>query len=941
MKSVDDSVPDPRTLQGTVHVVSHTHWDREWYLSYQTFRLRLVRVVDQVLDLLERDPDYRHFALDGQAVALEDYLEIRPEAAPRLRRLVEEGRLAIGPWAVLPDEFLVSGEATVRNLLEGARICAGLGGAAAVGYMPDSFGHIAQMPQLLRRAGIASFIYWRGHGDEIGALGSEWTWEAPDGSRVQAVNLPAGYCDASALGYEEIWEINVGRRPDLERGVRQFLERLARVAEAARGRVWLMNNGCDHHPPQPELPAILQLVRRLAPGLVLLHSSHAAFLRDVAAQDLEPRIWAGELRGGRQAHLLSGVWSARLYLKQENDRCQRLLAEILEPLDLLAGQAGGGGLPPGLLRQCWGLLLRNHPHDSICGCSTDEVHREMENRFAQVIQAGEEGLRQVMGAVTPLFAPQRKGDTATCLSAFNSLPFPRRDRLRRWVILLPEDRPAEDLELVDERGRPLPFRVLERHWLERFWGIDYRSCLDWREQDTLLRTYLERYGDRIVRQPGDPGLTDQFLLIEFQPELPALAWRHFHLRPRRSAPLPGDPFAATGEARAVLLSPEGAWLENELIKAWLRPDGRFDLLHKASGRRWQGLGLLEDQEDAGDEYDWAPAPRTGRETSAGLRGLIHPQEDGGFSAALRCELEWPLPAALAPDRGGRSAERVPVPLSILLRLAAGSPLLEVELQVDNRIRDHRLRLLLPTGLAAPAIVSHGHFELRERGLELPDGSAWVQPPLGTVPQQEFSLVEAGGAGLALFNQGLPEIEGWRTEEGDVTLALTLMRGVDWLSRDDLSTRRQNAGPTLHTPEAQCLGLRRARLAVMPYSGGWREAGVRAWSRRWRIPPLLRQGVAEGRRPEPPALVEQMRPEVVEISALKRQAERGTLIVRLCNLDRDPVRETLRCGAPLRGAWRCGLLEERLADLPVTERDLHVDLGPAEILTLELELRPET
>lgn len=936
MTSADKELPGSG-LSGRVHVVSHTHWDREWYLPFETYRLRLVTVVDRLLDLLERDGAFRHFVLDGQTAALDDYLEIRPEAEERIRRLVVEGRLGIGPWTILPDEFLVSGEATVRNLQRGMRRAARLGGASTVGYMPDSFGHIAQMPQLLQRAGLDSFVYWRGHGSEIDQLGSEWWWEAPDGSRVLAVNLPSGYCNASSLGYDEIWEIHVGRRPVREQAARQFLERLQSVAAASNGSVWLMNNGCDHHPAQEDLPGVLERVRQLAPGLELHHTGHAAFLHAVRAQELELKVWSGELKGGRQAHLLSGVWSARLYLKQLNERCQRLLAEELEPLDLLLEQAAARGLPPGLLDRCWKGLLLNHPHDSICGCSIDEVHREMETRFHTLAQAGEEGLRQLMGAVLPLFAPHHDQDTHTCLAAFNTLPFPRRDVLRRWVILLPEDRPIEELELVDEAGQALPFRVLERHWLERFWGIDYRSCVEWREQDAMLRGYLEHYGSRIVRQAGAPGLTDQFVLLEFQPELPALCWRHFHLRARKDA-LPASPLEPSGEARAALITAEGAVLENDLLKVLLKADGRFDLLHKASGHWHRGLGLLEDREDAGDEYDWSPAEEAGLFHSAGLKGLIHLEEDNGLSCALRCDLGWPLPVGLAPHRRCRSEELRPVALSLRLRLQAASPLLEVEVELDNQVRDHRLRLVLPTGLASGEWITHGHFDMRRRQVEMPSGADWAQPPQGTAPQQEFALVEAQGRGLALFNRGLPEIEAWHDGEGRVHLALTLLRGVEWLSRDDLSSRRhQNAGPTLHTPEAQCLGSRRMQLAIMPYTGTWREAGVRAWSRRWHVPALLRQGVADGRRPETLPLVCQSQPEGVEISACRRHPERGTLLLRLCNLTDKPIRERLQLGAQVEGAWRCSLLDERLETLPAAQGALELELGVAEIYSLEVRL----
>jgi alpha-mannosidase len=121
----------------TIHLVSHTHWDREWYLTHEQFRFRLVALVDRLLDLLDANPDYKHFHLDGQTIVLEDYLEIRPEQEPRLRKAIEEGRILIGPWYVMPDEFLVSGEALVRNLLRGHRISREFGTPMPVGYLPD------------------------------------------------------------------------------------------------------------------------------------------------------------------------------------------------------------------------------------------------------------------------------------------------------------------------------------------------------------------------------------------------------------------------------------------------------------------------------------------------------------------------------------------------------------------------------------------------------------------------------------------------------------------------------------------------------------------------------------------------------------------------------------------------------------------------------------
>ncbi|MBT8461890.1 MAG: hypothetical protein KJO44_05145, partial [Gemmatimonadetes bacterium] len=201
-------------------VVSHTHWDREWYQTHGEFRVDMDRAFRAVFDDLETG-GLDHFVLDGQAILLEDYLAARPEESDRIRELVSSGRLAVGPWYILPDEFLVSGEATVRNLLHGHRAAAELGGVQKVGYMPDSFGHVAQIPQILQGAGIDSFIYTRGDGDEVDRLGWEYRWQAPDGSEVLAINQVRGYCNAGGLGMHEIWHAHTPREVDPAHAVQQ------------------------------------------------------------------------------------------------------------------------------------------------------------------------------------------------------------------------------------------------------------------------------------------------------------------------------------------------------------------------------------------------------------------------------------------------------------------------------------------------------------------------------------------------------------------------------------------------------------------------------------------------------------------------------------------------------------------------------------------------
>jgi mannosylglycerate hydrolase len=925
-------------VNGTLFVLAHTHWDREWYLPFSTFRVRLAGVVGTVLADLEAGR-LEHFVLDGQAILLEDLLELRPELEPRLRTAVASGRLGIGPWYTLPDEFLVGGEALARNLLHGRTACRRFGEPSPVGYLPDTFGHVAQLPQILARAGIESFVYWRGHGDEVRDLPTEWRWEAPDGSAVLALRLAGGYCHGAALGYGEIWEVHHPRAVDLELALRQARERIASVVAASRGRVWALPAGCDHHPPQRRLDEILAGLRAAEPGLDLRQAGLEEWVAAVAAQELDLPSWRGELRGGREAHLLSGVLSARGWIKRRDEQLQTLLAGRLEPLVALGRLRHGLPAPRGSLALAWRTLLANHPHDSICGCSVDEVHREMATRYDQVEQLAVTELAVIGEACAPLFAPGREDDGRTVIDIFNPLPFPRRALAERLVILLPEQAPLEDLELVDEAGRPVPFRAASRRWLQRFWNVDYRSLPTAREQRTQLETYLELFRERIVRQRGDAGLVDQVIELQALVELPPTGHARLQLRPRRGAAV--DPLCATGPVQAEVSGAEGAWIENEALKVWLRADGRFDLLHKGSGRRFQELGLFEDGEDAGDEYDWSPAPEGETLGSAGLAGRLELVECTGLAATLRVDLLWELPVALSPDRRRRMAERLAVPLRVELRLRAAAPWLELRVELDNRVRDHRLRMLFPTGIVTDRLWSDGAFETRSRPLVRPGGEDWVQPPLGTVPQGEFSLVEDAAGGLALLNRGLPEIEALVGGDGGVTLAQTLLRGVEWLSRDDFPTRNfGNAGPTLHTPEAQEQGRQAFELALLPYTGTWLEAGVRRASREWRLPAGVRQGVANGALPTA-WLVGQRDPAAISMTAIKLHEERDTLVLRLVNHAGELREERLDFPAPPCGAWRCTLLEDRLEPLPLAGTALPLELGPHEILTVEVAWEPES
>ena len=251
------------------YVISHTHWDREWYQTFQNYRYRLVRMMDNLIEGLEKDEEYKVFHLDGQTIVLNDYLEIRPENRERLTKLIQEGRIVIGPWYVMPDEFLISGEALIKNLQMGHKICAQYGVEPMKnGYVTDIFGHNSQFPQILNGFEIHSATLYRGIGDyEKDAF----LWKSPDGSEVVAAKLEAER-SYSNFYFAVRWPFE-GREYDEKEVVEKMRTLADRARQMAATEAVLMMDGVDHCGMEPLLPELLKLFARELPDVEFIHGN--------------------------------------------------------------------------------------------------------------------------------------------------------------------------------------------------------------------------------------------------------------------------------------------------------------------------------------------------------------------------------------------------------------------------------------------------------------------------------------------------------------------------------------------------------------------------------------------------------------------------------------------------------------------------------------------
>ena len=441
-----------------IHLVSHTHWDREWYLPFDETRVKLVKLVDKLLNILDSEPDYLFYVLDGQAVILEDYLQIRPEKRGLLEKHIREGRIFVGPWYVLPDEFLVSGESLIRNLLLGHQVAEEFGRVMNVGYLPDPFGHISQLPQILRGFGIDSMIFSRGLGDEGEKIGSEFIWRGPDGSELLAVRQAAGgYWDTQSLGYDNPDVSGNTKEPlNLKKALDTINRNKLLLTKYARTRHLLANNGEDFLEPQPEIPQIIQYLNNHLEDATVIHSNYEDLIRSIKASRPQLDSFEGEMRSGLYLFLLPGVLSTRIYLKQANERTQTYLEKVAEPLATLAWLEGQE-YPEETLRQAWKYLLQSHPHDSICGSGVDQVHRDVMRRLERSQQISKTVAESSLKHLAEKIDTANKVTASQPIIVFNTLNWTRTYTV---TVKLPTKKPhLPRFELRDSDGNSTPLQV--------------------------------------------------------------------------------------------------------------------------------------------------------------------------------------------------------------------------------------------------------------------------------------------------------------------------------------------------------------------------------------------------------------------------------------------------------------------------------------------------
>ena len=815
-----------------VHITPHMHWDREWYFTTEESRILLVNNMEEILTRLEQDADYKYYVLDGQTAVLEDYFAVKPENRQRVKSLVLAGKLIIGPWYTQTDTTIVSGESIVRNLMYGIRDCMAFGEPMKIGYLPDSFGMSGQLPHIYNGFGITRAMFWRGCSERHGTDKTEFLWQSQDGSEVAAQVLPLGYAIGKYL-------------PEDEAGLRKRLDNYFEVLEKASvTKEILLPNGHDQMPLQQNIFAVMDKLREIYPQRQFVMSRFEEVFEQIEAHRDELATLHGEFIDGKYMRVHRTIGSTRMDIKIAHARIENKIINLLEPLATLAWSMGFE-YHHGLLEKMWKEILKNHAHDSIGCCCSDKVHREIVSRFILAEDMADNLIRFYLRKITDNMAHS----DADKLVMFNLMPWPREEVINTTIRLR-----ASQFRLLDNKGHEIPYFICAARELD----------------PGLIDRQIVHYGNYEPFMEYD---------IQLKQILPSMGYCTLYIEPN----------AAGNQVPAA--APTEALLENAFWQIDLNDDGTLQLRDKDSGIVYQRVLEIEEGADDGDEYDYSPSREEWLLTSAGTafeHEVIHDAWQSRAVIRYRMSVPANLSERTARQRNGELGVEIAVTLSHNTRR------IDVEVRLDNQADDHRVRVLIPTPFRTEEVLADTQFgtvvrPVRDDAMANWQAEGWKEAPVPVWNLLNYAALQEGRNGLALFSEGLREFEVIGEEKK--TFALTLMRGVGLLGKEDLLLRPgRPSGIKLPVPDSQMHGALHCRFSLFSYSGTPLNAGVAQQARAWLTPiqcynkipwDAMKLNKADFTVPDSYSLLS-MSPVGCQLSALKKAEDRDELILRLFN-----------------------------------------------------------
>jgi alpha-mannosidase len=906
----------------TMHVISNTHWDREWMKTFQEHRIMLADYLDRLMDLFDADRGFKYFHLDSQTIPLEDYASVRPGSVNRLRKYIRQGKLLIGPWYTLPEMNVLDGESIIRNLVMGHSVAQKWGPVMKVGYTPTSNGQISQLPQIYAGFGIDSILFYRGINAD--AAKKEFHWKSPDGTTALCEQFPDGRVVFWGIGMlpvvynmwpfkGETWQFRWNKRglPFRMDDEREFtlvrppdLYDAGRIAEAlSETRAWetkyatvddlLYLDGMDQSPPNRWITRLIRDANRICKGDHYLHDSLPRVMAILKKKARNLQTLTGEMRltnkSGRPGfcYLHPGILATRMYLKQANRQSEYKLFKWAEPMAAAAWMLGEA-YPASFIECAIKTLLQNHAHDDICGCSVDKVHADMMYRFSEVNTLTDDLTRRSLRSIVKNINTSRLDSDGIFMLAANSLPFDRADDVR-MTIDLPAESPWKKVALQDGKGNLRPFHVID-------------------EKETSIPV------------PHD-GHTRQFPVRRITgyclADAPAMGYEVLRV------------VEGAASDKRKNLAASVSLLENDLLRVRIKPNGSLDITHKATGRVYRDQHYFADNGECGNAWIIKRPERDTVVTTLASRAKVRILINTPDIARIRISVTMQAPARLSPDGKSRSKVLQPLEITSTITMAAGSPVLDIQTSFDNRIESHRLRAMFPSDITTAHSYAETPCDVVKRAIALPrDAKKWVDPPSPNFPQLNYMFVTDGRHGLAVINDGLPDYE--VIDDRRRTIALTLVRGLfqgDLLAKENWGERG-----------AQCLGRIESRYAIYPFAGAWEKACIAEQALMHNVPMRTAQfGQRDGGSLPLRHSFLSVAPSCLTLLALKRSEKGDGLIVRLSNPTDNAINGALTLFKPIKSAKLTNMNEEPITALSIKGNTVKFPAGGKKIVTMEIKI----
>ncbi len=917
------------------HVISNTHWDREWRFPFQRNRQMLVDMIDEVLRILTTEPDYRAFHLDSQSIVLKDYLEIRPHKKNLIKKLVKQNRLLIGPWYILPEEFQVGGENLVRNLLIGHKICREMGGVSKIGYSPFSWGQISQLPQIYKDFGIELIMFYRGI-NSLDSPKAEFIWEGADGTRAVTSRFSTmprynfyfyiyrpvvhgesitdveykwssggkAFHFADAEQNDEDYFITVPNENYFKENIIPQVKSIIKDQAddfTTQHVIWM--EGHDSSGPNAKTVKIIKDIKHLMQDIDVKHSTLEEYSKALhsAVDKKKLKLVKGERRSSqfdrRSGNLYGYTTSARMYLKQINFDAERWIQFYAEPFNAISGILGRD-IKDNYPEMAWDYIVQNSAHDSIGGCSLDEIHFDMEWRYKQAIEISKGIFERSLKHITKLIDTsvfKHAGNSQIFLTAVNPNNYDREEVVEA-VIDIPKEFDKDNFQIIDEKGNPVEVQLIEKA-----------------EAQPVLEQMIDRpmYFDM-----------QRYYAHLFLNEIPSFGYKTFNVKPVSQS--------FEKDKNILREFKNGIQLDNKFITVRLNKNGTFNVLHKETGHEFKQLGYFYDEGEAG--HAWINIPRKPFITTLKSEPAFAVIENGNLSATVKVSHEMKIYETLTA-RKTKSDNFVYNPIDLYLTLKKNSKRLDIEILADNKAESHRLRFMMPTNLDVKHSYGEGQFDVVKRSTDRPKTKDWIEQPMYDYPMHQFVDVTDGNNGFAVLVDGLKEYE--ILNDKKKTLAITLFRGFEYIiqpsSKQDYTFQKGS----------QCLGEQFFNLSFYPHTGDWLKGEVYKEALNFNNSiRLVQMGGSEGKLPATAGFIK-LEPEELIFSALKKSEDEksNSYVLRFYNPTNKKITGKVTTLFKLQKVEQLTLEEKFVDELKLTDQNkFSIKAEKKKIITLKIYIK---